>query len=44
MNNCSTVKITDYPSELIIKIKDDKNKEEQLDKPLTLQDFKKYAI
>ena len=44
MNNGGTLKMADYPSELLIKIKDDKSKEEELDKALTLQDFKKYAI
>ena len=45
MNNCgASVKVADYPSELLIKIKEDKTKEDDLDKALTLQDFKKYAI
>ena len=43
MNNCSTsLKSADYPSELLIKLKEDKAREEELEKPLTSQDFKKY--
>mgnify|MGYP006897117781 CR=1 FL=1 len=44
MNGGGSMKVADYPSELIIKLKEDKSKEEELDKPLTLQDFKKYAV
>jgi hypothetical protein len=44
MNSGNTLKIADYPSELLIKVKDDKGREEEMDKALTLQDFKKYAI
>jgi hypothetical protein len=45
MNNCGgSIKIADYPSELLIKLKEDKLKEEELDKALSLQDFKKYAL
>ena len=34
----------DYPSELIIKVKEDKLKEEETEKPMTVQELKKYAI
>lgn len=34
----------DYPSELIIKVKEDKLKEEEIEKPMTVQELKKYAI
>ena len=36
MNSC-TSKNTEYPSELLIKLKEEKMKEEELEKPLTLQ-------
>jgi hypothetical protein len=44
MNNGTVVRASEYPSELLIKAKDDKVKEEELEKPLTAQDFKRYAI
>ena len=44
MNSGSILRVSDYPSELLIKAKEDKVKEEELEKPLTAQDFKRYAI
>ena len=44
MNNSSGFKNTEYPSELIIKIKEDKTKEEDLERTLTVQELKKFAI
>jgi hypothetical protein len=37
MNNGGCQKSTEYPSELLIKLKEDKVKEEELDKPLSIQ-------
>ncbi len=37
-------RMIDYPSELIIKVKEDKLKEEEIEKPMTVQELKKYAI
>ena len=36
-NQMSVSKTVDYPSQLIIKVKDDKPKEEEYDKPMTVQ-------
>ena len=44
MNSPGPVKAADYPSELLIKVKDEKIKEEDNEKPLSLQEFKKFAI
>lgn len=37
-------KVPDYPSELIIKVKDDKVKEDEIEKMMSGQQMKKYAI
>ncbi len=44
ISNSSGGRMSEYPSELLIKAKEDKVKEEELEKPLTAQDFKRYAI
>jgi hypothetical protein len=44
MNNAAVVRVSEYPSELLIKAKEDRAREEELEKPLTAQDFKRYAI
>jgi hypothetical protein len=44
MNGSVGMRNSDYPSELLIKVKEEKLKEEELDKPLTAQDFKRFAI
>jgi hypothetical protein len=45
MNNAATaVRVSEYPSELLIRAKEDRVKEEELEKPLTAQDFKRYAM
>jgi hypothetical protein len=37
MNNGAFQKCIEYPSELLIKLKEDKSKEDELDKPLSIQ-------
>lgn len=42
--NSAVARVSDYPSELLIKAREDRVREEELEKPLTAQDFKRYAI